>query len=580
MKKNSKIYKKTSIRLMILIPVVILGLVCVISNVLALLNIKTVNKTATVISDDYLTGIQCLSDVQSQAQQIHNVALSHIIATDFNTMIDLSEKVESVEVSLEDSLTGYANYVAADDENYKQLKENYLSLKMSVRQLLAYSAAQNTVEAYACANGEVEEASSAMDANINALKEEIDAGASDARAKLAADYKMAMVVDVILVAISIVSVIAAVYVVLVFVIRPLIRAKNEIQGIIKDIDNGEGDLTKRISITSDNEIAALGKGINAFMEKLQDIFILITNNSGQMEQVVSEVLGSVRTSNESASDLSAVTEELSATMQEVANSAGVINTNTNSVNNEVYNIAEKSNELNEYSKSMKQHADHMEQAARDNMEQTNAKVNEILEILNQAIEDAKSVDQVNSLTNDILNISSQTNLLALNASIEAARAGEAGKGFAVVASEISQLADSSRDAANHIQQINQIVTDAVHNLSGHAQSLVEFMQVTILPEFEEFVNEGEQYKQNATYIENSMESFNEKTDSLQAVMNEITSSINSITSAIEEGVKGVSGAAESTQALVFDMDNITERMGENEKIAGNLQQETAVFKKL
>ena len=106
------------------------------------------------------------------------------------------------------------------------------------------------------------------------------------------------------------------------------------------------------------------------------------------------------------------------------------------------------------------------------------------------------------------------------------------------------------------------------------------MQVTILPEFEEFVNEGEQYKQNATYIENSMESFNEKTDSLQAVMNEITSSINSITSAIEEGVKGVSGAAESTQALVFDMDNITERMGENEKIAGNLQQETAVFKKL
>ena len=580
MKKNSKIYKKTSIRLMILIPVVILGLVCVISNVLALLNIKTVNKTATVISDDYLTGIQCLSDVQSQAQQIHNVALSHIIATDFNTMIELSEKVESVEVSLEDSLTGYANYVAADDENYKQLKENYLSLKMSVRQLLAYSAAQNTVESYACANGEVEEASSAMDANINALKEEIDAGASDARAKLAVDYKMAMVVDVILVAISIVSVIAAVYVVLVFVIRPLIRAKNEIQGIIKDIDNGEGDLTKRISITSDNEIAALGKGINAFMEKLQDIFILITNNSGQMEQVVSEVLGSVRTSNESASDLSAVTEELSATMQEVANSAGVINTNTNSVNNEVYNIAEKSNELNEYSKSMKQHADHMEQAARDNMEQTNAKVNEILEILNQAIEDAKSVDQVNSLTNDILNISSQTNLLALNASIEAARAGEAGRGFAVVASEISQLADSSRDAANHIQQINQIVTEAVHNLSGHAQSLVEFMQVTILPEFEEFVNEGEQYKQNATYIENSMESFNEKTDSLQAVMNEITSSINSITSAIEEGVKGVSGAAESTQALVFDMDNITERMGENEKIAGNLQQETAVFKKL
>ena len=577
MKKNSKIYKKTSIRLMILIPVVILGLVCVISNVLALLNIKTVNKTATVISDDYLTGIQCLSDVQSQAQQIHNVALSHIIATDFNTMIELSEKVESVEVSLEDSLTGYANYVAADDENYKQLKENYLSLKMSVRQLLAYSAAQNTVESYACANGEVEEASSAMDANINALKEEIDAGASDARAKLAVDYKMAMVVDVILVAISIVSVIAAVYVVLVFVIRPLIRAKNEIQGIIKDIDNGEGDLTKRISITSDNEIAALGKGINAFMEKLQDIFILITNNSGQMEQVVSEVLGSVRTSNESASDLSAVTEELSATMQEVANSAGVINTNTNSVNNEVYNIAEKSNELNEYSKSMKQHADHMEQAARDNMEQTNAKVNEILEILNQAIEDAKSVDQVNSLTNDILNISSQTNLLALNASIEAARAGEAGKGFAVVADEIRQLADSSRETANNIQTINEMVIDAVKGLVSSSERIIGYINETILPDYESFVNGGKQYNEDATRIDDDMNKYAHEVRQIKKRMTEVTEAIDGINNAIEESSKGVTDAAVSVDSLVQAIAVVNGQMEENSAVAKSLKDESESF---
>ena len=214
------------------------------------------------------------------------------------------------------------------------------------------------------------------------------------------------------------------------------------------------------------------------------------------------------------------------------------------------------------------------------MEQTSAKVNEILEILSQAIEDAKSVDQVNSLTNDILTISSQTNLLALNASIEAARAGEAGKGFAVVANEISSLADSSGEAANNIQKINRIVTDAVHNLSNHANSLVEFMQESILPEFASFVDEGVQYRENATYIENSMQDFNDKTDSLQEVMAEIAGSINSITNAIEEGVKGVTGAAESTQALVYDMDNITERMGENEKIAGDLQKETAIFKNL
>ena len=572
--------KKTSVRLMILIPVIILGVVGVVSNILAVISIRNVNNTATVISNDYMNGVQCLSEVQVGVENIHNKALSHIIATDFDTMIGYVSSIESAEAQLEEQLEEYGQYVDESDKDYAELKENYSNFKLSVRSLMAYSANQKTVEAYACANGEVSDYADAMEANISSLKEKISTGATKAKGELATAYMIAVVVDVVLVIISVISVLAAVLIVMRYVIRPITRAEKEIEDIISGIDAGQGDLTKRITITSNDEIAALGNGINSFMEKLQNIFNTITNNSGKMEMVVNEVLGSVRTSNESASDLSAVTEELSATMQEVANSAGVINKNTSAVSEEVNNIAEKSNELNEYSKTMKSHADNMERSARDNMEQTNIKVNEILEVLNQAIEDAKSVDQVNSLTNDILSISSQTNLLALNASIEAARAGEAGKGFAVVANEISSLADSSRDSANNIQEINKVVTDAVHNLSAHANSLVEFMQTTILPEFSNFVEEGEQYKENATYIESSMQSFNEKTDSLQIVMEEIASSINSITSAIEEGVKGVSGAAESTQALVYDMDNITERMGENEKIAGDLQKETAIFKNL
>lgn len=572
--------KSASIRLMILIPVVILGIVAILSNIMAVVSIKNVNKTAKVISDNYLTGIQCLSDVESQTKEIHNKALSHIIATDFGTMIGLVGTIESYEAELEVKLEEYSKYVDASDSNYVALKDNYNNFKLSVRKLMAFSANQDAVAAYGCANGEVSDYAHAMGECIDALKAEINSGSVEAKQALTAAYNFAVVLDIILIIVSIVSVVAAVYIVLRFVIKPILRAEGEIKDIISGIDAGEGDLTKRITITSDDEIAALGNGINAFMSKLQDIFCMITSNSGKMETVVSEVLGSVRTSNESASDLSAVTEELSATMQEVANSAGVINKNTSSVNEEVNNIAEKSNELNEYSKNMKIHADQMEKAARDNMEQTSQKVNEILEILNQAIEDAKSVDQVNSLTDDILTISSQTNLLALNASIEAARAGEAGKGFAVVANEISSLADSSGQAANNIQKINGIVTRAVHNLSNHANSLVEFMQSSILPEFASFVEEGAQYKENATYIESSMQDFNNKTDSLQAVMAEIAGSISAITNAIEEGVKGVTGAAESTQALVYDMDNITERMGENERIAGDLQKETAIFKNL
>ncbi len=247
------------------------------------------------------------------------------------------------------------------------------------------------------------------------------------------------------------------------------------------------------------------------------------------------------------------------------------------VRNEVEMIALKSNEINSFSKNMKDSADKMENEARHNMEETGSRVNDILAVLSQAIEDSKSVDQVNSLTNDILEVADQTNLLALNASIEAARAGEAGRGFAVVANEIRQLADSSTQTANHIQEVNSVVINAVHNLADNANNLVKYLQECILPEFEVFVEGGAEYKKNATYIESIMDEFSDKTDELKKTVDEVAASINTITSAIDEGARGVNSAADSTQQLVEGIVNISGRMDENQEIAGVLQKGTDIF---
>ncbi len=570
-----------STKMIILIPVFVIGIISIISSVLAVKNIRKVNENATQIANGYMVCIADLGSIQIETEKIHRLGLSHIVATDLDSMISLVDVIRAEQTVLDGYLSDFEQFIDdSDRENYEAILSNYEGLKYENANLMAYSANGNKEAAYALANGAISEYADKIDQNITAIQEVVNNNADTAKQQLTKVYKYSLTVSFVTIAVSMASLLFAVFSVLKMVIVPLSKTKNEINEIIDGIDRREGDLTRRVTIMENQEVAAVGSGINLFMGKLQDIFKTIIHNSKRMETVVNEVRESVMTSNSSVSDLSALTEELSATMQEMSDNAALINSNTESVAGEVNQIAERTTEINNYTKEMKGHADSMESAARSNMESTGTKVNEILEVLNRAIEDSNSVNQVNSLTDDILNIASQTNLLALNASIEAARAGDAGRGFAVVATEISQLAAASQEAANRIQQINSVVTQAVHNLADNANGLVQYMNESILPEFEEFVTAGSEYKNKATYIENVMNEFESKTDSLKNTMVEIQKSINTIAHAIEEGAKGVSNAADSTQVLVTDMENISNRMDENFEIATDLKKETAIFTKI
>ena len=573
--------KKLSTKLIILIPVFILGIFSIISNVMSVSNIRNVNRSAVQISEVSLKNVSGLAEIQKQTQDIHNLGLSHIIAVDLDSMIQLVEKIRSQEDALEKDLESYKIYVTPDTKKeYNDIKKNYEELKYECANVMAFSAAGKSEDAYELANGKISKCADAIESDIESIKKIVNQDANAQRQKLTSAYHSSIGTSIVTILISIAALFSAMVAVLRWVIYPLANTNREMNEIISEIDNRQGDLTRRVTITNNKEVASVGGGINAFMAKLQEIFRMISSNSRDLEGVVNEVRESVQTSNGSVSDLSALTEELSATMQDISDNASRINENTESVAGEVKSIAEKTIEINQYTKEMKEHAEAMEHAARENMDTTGAKVNDIVSVLSQAIEDSNSVNQVDNLTNDILNIASQTNLLALNASIEAARAGDAGKGFAVVASEISQLAAASQEAANNIQSINAIVITAVHNLADNANGLVEYMNEKILPESQKFVESGGAYHDKATFIEGVMADFEAKTDSLQNSMDEIANSVNTISHAIEEGVSGVVSAADSTQVLVSDMDKISKKMDENFAIAEGLKKETSVFTKL
>lgn len=569
----------SSIKLWIFIPLILLGVVSIGSNFLAERNVRSVNNEATTISDNYLAGITELSDIQGSAKDIHRMALSHIVATDAKSMISLVNSISGQEKVLDGQLKSYKKYVE-DEKSYQAILSNYQSFCDSIATMIALSANTDNQKAFAVANGELKSYADAIYAGIDSQVKTAKASSDAAKKRLAEEYKIAFMINIFTIIVSIISIIIAVFVIQLKIIRPISTAEKELSTIIQDIEERHGDLTKRITIYSKDEIAALGNGINAFIEKLQNIFRMVSESSNKMDHTANKISESVITSNNSVNDLSALTEELAATMTEVGRNASTINENAASVSDEVNAIADKTNDINDYSKRMKTHAENMENTASTNMAATKEKVSQILDVLNQSIKDSSSIDQIDSLTGQILEIAQQTNLLALNASIEAARAGEVGKGFAVVADEISQLADASRETANNIQKINSVITTAVHNLAEHSNDLVEYLNDSIMHDFESFVEAGVEYKQNATYIENVMNEFAGKTDVLKDTVAEIATSIDTISNAIAEGSEGVTSTAESMQVLASDIDNISKETADNLEIASLLKKETEIFSNL
>lgn len=579
--KNTKKKRKSSIKTWLFIPLLLLAVLVISNNIISITSLKNVNSQAITISDNYLTGITELADIQSMVKSIHNMALSHIVTDDAYTMIELVNSIKNDELSLDAELEDYQKYLNdSDTKSYDVLIGNYGGFKDCIANMVALSADNRKNDAFKVANVDLKNYSdnvySIIESMVNTSKE----AATSAKKELQNIYNLSSTINIASVAICIAAILVAIFVVLRKIITPITNAERELTTIINDIEERHGDLTKRITIYSNNEIAALGNGINSFIEKLQSIFGMVSESSNKMDNITGEISERIVNSTGSVNGLSAFTEELSATMTEIGNNTNAINNNAASVNEEVNTIAQKTVEINSYSKKMKSHAEHLENTARTNMEMTKEKVSQILLVLNKSIEDSKSIDQISNLTDNILNVADQTTLLALNASIEAARAGEMGKGFAVVASEISHLADESSETASHIQTINNVIIEAVHNLAAHSNDLVEYLNSSIMHDLEIFVQAGNEYKQNATYIENVMGQFEMRTDALKVSVSEIADAINSISISIDEGIGGVASTSENLNEIATDIENISKEIEHNREIAGVLKKETEVFASL
>ncbi len=364
------------------------------------------------------------------------------------------------------------------------------------------------------------------------------------------------------------------------VVRPARNATVQLNQIIHDIQHNNGDLTQRIPVRTKDEVGQLVAGINSFIDQLQTTMRKIRSSSVNMDEQINGIHSSIQKSESSAGDISATMEEMSASMEEISATLDQVTLGSKNVLGLAQDMRSKAEEGTEFAGKIKRRAQRIRGEVLEGKNSTVNMMDNNKKLLETAIENSRSVEKINELTTEILNISSQTNLLALNASIEAARAGEAGRGFSVVADEIRVLADTSRDTANNIQHISAAVTEAVGELAQNANEMLSFIDNTVLVDYDKFVNVANRYHDDADNMNGMFCDFNEKTQNLEETMSEMTDGINGINIAVEESAQGVTMVADSTTQLVDLLKDIRNDAESNKEISDGLQTEVSHFKNI
>jgi methyl-accepting chemotaxis protein len=244
----------------------------------------------------------------------------------------------------------------------------------------------------------------------------------------------------------------------------------------------------------------------------------------------------------------------------------------------INSIVEKVEDGVVFSNEIAKRAEGLTQQSTKAIEEEHAIYRSVKANLENAINQAKSVEKINILAKSILDITSQTNLLALNAAIEAARAGEAGRGFSVVADEIRKLAEQSASTASEIQNIIQVVNLSVNNLSDGAGDILKFLEEKVSVDYSNFGKMGEQYSKDAVTLNNMMTEFSATSEELSASVANISTAITEIARTISEASAGVEDIAHRMSGITQGVDTIAKSTDENSKSAGELKTIISKFK--
>ena len=302
-----------------------------------------------------------------------------------------------------------------------------------------------------------------------------------------------------------------------------------------DVLHSDKDLTKKIQMRSGDEIEIIAELTNEFVGMIRQMVADISEAAKSVQSGSVSTNSNAKLVHKNIADISDAMKSISSMLEENTNSIMSIGNSSDDTNQKTGIMFEDAKTALTYSDEMKTRAYTLKNSAAEMKSRCSSKVDIIEENISEKLEEAKTIEEITRISKEIIGISGRTNMLSLNASIEAARAGEAGKGFSVVAKQISDLADSTKTAAEQIMHVSEDANGIVRNLESAINEVLEFIQNEVLPDYETFLNAGETYHLDSEKILTLIQKFNEETKNVKEATTTIQNSVSDISAFMEEG---------------------------------------------
>lgn len=347
---------------------------------------------------------------------------------------------------------------------------------------------------------------------------------------------------------------------------------------VVELTQGNGDLTKTIDIRTGDEIETIAGNINKLVAFIRGIMHNISDNSEELKVSADSVSTSIDRVRRSTTEISEMITDINDSMTGTAASMSQFNDRMAVITDSVDGMVDDIKEGEQKTRELKRNADQNGKDAVIKCKEVHDKIEEIEVSLSDKIEKSKAVEQINNLTDNIINITDQTNLLSLNAAIEAARAGEAGKGFSVVAQEIGKLAEDSARAAAEIQRISAEVVGSVNDLAEESKNMLDYMGDAAISGYEALRDSSNAYAESTSEFGNMMSRFSQVGSEIYSNVDQMRQATGDMNYVISNTVTNLNNISDKASNMVVNMSNMEEQLKKNNVVSDSLYGEVGKFK--